>query len=250
MWRLHGLVHFLTQQSSCWDWGMQHPAGHTQFCSLSSRLLRHVMSWDCLLDLVYQTSLGDWQSSIEDKKVSLDGLKRFAMNHPMSRQKFEHHNGMVSAVAWGSTRVSMINLVDLAGSEKVRQVDGSHTEHDPVFCTACFASAWSLTNPGSNISNDNSHAMRDFQGCFLWISKFRWNRLGLKENVWRKALWSTNLCASVFSLCGRWIQIRHVEWSFGLGVPWATASKSSRRNLQIQRRQRQMRCAWNVLKYL
>ena len=53
----------------------------------------------------------------------------------------------------------MINLVDLAGSEKVRQVDGSHTEHDPVFCTACFASAWSLTNPGSNISNDNSHQL-------------------------------------------------------------------------------------------
>ena len=159
-----------------------------------------IMSWAEIvcLTLFFRHLWETDRSVLKSKKCP--GNKTVCNESPkMSRQKSER-NGK-SAVAWGSTRVSMINLVDLAGSEKVlRQVYGSHTKLDPALCFALPQPWIKHIKWQSVITHEFEDAIRDSQWCFLCIpSNFlRWNRLGLKENVWRKALWSTNLCPSVF----------------------------------------------------
>ena len=63
------------------------------------------------------------------------------------------------------------------------------------------------------------------------------------ERMKEGAMINKSLSLGVHLALGQ-IQTHHVEWRCWLqqGVPWVTASKSSRRNLQIQRRQANEMC--------
>ena len=154
------------------------------------------------------------RSVLKSKKCP--GNKTVCNESPkMSRQKSER-NGK-SAVAWGSTRVSMINLVDLAGSEKVlRQVYGSHTKLDPALCFALPQPWIKHIKWQSVITHEFEDAIRDSQWCFLCIpSNFlRWNRLGaegerMKERRYDQQIFVPRCSSRAWadSNPSRWVEI-------------------------------------------